>query len=397
MGTEMISSIFGCFGERTRSQTADGEISDDEGCSSSNLSPIGNLSYENSLGCNCSLHAVDFKNAPRGDKRVAAVVVSISDGSSYDAMFTTIAQEGEAGTCVSVFSTSSSSLKSILRALNGEAPLQSDSRKLKKMVKQLMADIDLVDNDCVVFNWECCDGCGDDGFPSDSKQDVMELIACVIERGSMVMCSDFSLKALIADWAPDMLGPNPFLNVGSFSNRFKLTFDPDTLAKCPSSQLQKVGELCSERGDAMVSAMGGTIAYTVDLSKTNHNAFTLQVLSVASEMGGFDVSTIPSEKRCKIKEVGGSAGHVLLRYPTGGTLLTSAGHWLELSQLDVSMEALQAVAMSQYDAAFSAELIEDLSVESDSMEVRSAKVQRWSKRMVTSSPACEKRVSSKYW
>merc|ERR1711998_800775 len=376
MGTEMISSIFGCFGERTRSQTADGEISDDEGCSSSNLSPIGNLSYENSLGCNCSLHAVDFKNAPRGDKRVAAVVVSISDGSSYDAMFTTIAQEGEAGTCVSVFSTNSSSLKSILRALNGEAPLQSDSRKLKKMVKQLTADIELVDNDCVVFNWECCDGCGDEGFPSDNKQDVM---------------------ALIADWAPDLLGPNPFLSVGSFSNRFKLTFDPDTLAKCPSSQLQKVGELCVDKGDAVVRAMGGTIAYTVDPSKTNHNAFTLQVLSVASEMGGFDVSTIPSEKRCKIKEVGGSAGHVLLRYPTGGTLLTSAGHWLELSQLDVSMEALQAVAMSQYDAAFSAELMEDLSVESDSMEVRSAKVQRWSKRMVTSSPACEKRVSSKYW
>merc|ERR1711998_70768 len=137
MGTEMISSIFGCFGERTRSQTADGEISDDEGCSSSNLSPIGNLSYENSLGCNCALHAVDFKNAPRGDKKVAAVVVSISDGSSYDAMLTTIPQEGEAGTCVAVHSTNSSCLRSILRALNGEAPLQSDGPKRLKAVKQL--------------------------------------------------------------------------------------------------------------------------------------------------------------------------------------------------------------------------------------------------------------------
>ena len=30
----------------------------------------------------------------------------------------------------------------------------------------------------------------------------------------MAMFSDFSLKALINEWNPDMLGPNPFRNIG---------------------------------------------------------------------------------------------------------------------------------------------------------------------------------------
>merc|ERR1719331_2516547 len=101
--------------------------------------------------------------------------------------------------------------------------------------------------------------------------------------------------------------------------------------------------------------------------------------------------------RCEIPQKQGSygaAGHCLLKYPSGGTLLTSAGHWLELSGLDVSIDNLRAVAMSSYGqgSAFTTELMQDLSIESDTPEMRSEKVQRWSKRMVTSSVACEKRV-----
>ena len=36
----------------------------------------------------------------------------------------------------------------------------------------------------------------------------------------------------------------------------------------------------------------------------------------------------------------GAAGHVLLTYPSGGMILTSMGHWIELMKIDTSAEKL---------------------------------------------------------
>lgn len=77
--------------------------------------------------------------------------------------------------------------------------------------------------------------------------------------------------------------------------------------------------------------MGGTIQYCVDSSKINHKHYNLQVLTV--------VSNIKPPKKQYISKVGqfeGSAGHVLLKYPTGGMILTSMGHWIELMKIDTS-------------------------------------------------------------
>lgn len=334
------------------------------------------------------------------------MVVSICDSESYDALFTTIPQEGEDGTRVAVYRATSNSLSTILRHFNGD-PLPTEEpgedQELAAMVRQVMADIALVDNDCVVFNWECCGGCSDEGFCKHHQhsalhtaQASLELMECLISRGSMVMCSDFSLKALIKDWRPDLLGPNPFLQLGTFHSSFRLNFDPVTLAQCPSSQLQKVGELCGQ-GHAVVTAMPDTIAFTVDPSKTQHNAYKVQVLTVVTEMSGYDLANgLPHDKRCQIDHHYGAAGHVLLTYPSGGHLLVSAGHWLELSNLDVSMESLRVLAAREYGAEYTSQLVEDLSDERDSVEQRNTKMQYWGKRMLTSSAPCSKRVSTKY-
>ena len=71
--------------------------------------------------------------------------------------------------------------------------------------------------DCVVINFDCCSAYGDHGFCQGEGQGFgrrphhthhtgaapdasLELIAGALERGHLVMCSDFSLKALIAKW-----------------------------------------------------------------------------------------------------------------------------------------------------------------------------------------------------
>ena len=44
----------------------------------------------------------------------------------------------------------------------------------------------------------------------------------MIDKGHMIMFSDFSLKALIAEWDPKILGPNPFVSITEFGGQFRL-------------------------------------------------------------------------------------------------------------------------------------------------------------------------------
>jgi hypothetical protein len=44
----------------------------------------------------------------------------------------------------------------------------------------------------------------------------MSMVQLALNRKHMVMFSDFALKALIGDWSEQHLGPNPFLNIGTY-------------------------------------------------------------------------------------------------------------------------------------------------------------------------------------
>ena len=57
------------------------------------------------------------------------------------------------------------------------------------------------------------------------------------------MFSDFSLKALVEQWKPKILGPLPFKKVNEYTGNVVLKFDPETLKNSPSAQLQLVGTL----------------------------------------------------------------------------------------------------------------------------------------------------------
>jgi len=76
---------------------------------------------------------------------------------------------------------------------------------------RLMNSIKELDPDCVVFNWECSSGYGSKSFPEQEKN-VAIFLKLIIDKGFMAMFSDFSLKALVANWKDKWgLGPNPFV------------------------------------------------------------------------------------------------------------------------------------------------------------------------------------------
>lgn len=156
------------------------------------------------------------------------------------------------------------------------------------------------------------------------------------------MFSDFSLKALINQWDSSHLGPNPFVETSSFSGNFKLRFSPGILKEAPSAQLQIVGDMADE-GVCNVQAAGGTIVYCVNSERPEKSPYKLEVLTV--------VPDIHPPKPSLVAETGGhsgSAGHVVLTYPSGGRILTSMGHWVELMKVDTSAQKLFDVAEQEF-------------------------------------------------
>jgi hypothetical protein len=213
---------------------------------------------------------------------------------------------------------------------------------------------------------------------------VVGVVKQLIDLGHMVMFSDFSLKALIKEWKEDVLGPNPFVKTGEFQHNFKLRFDPAALSACPSAQLQKLAELASA-GEASLHAMSGTIAFSVNWSKADCRAYNCQVLTVMTELDG-DQARPDTGKVCEVGEHAGFAGHVLLSYPSGGQLLASAGHWVELSRLDVTEENLLQAAAS-YSVDFQNELQASLA-SCRNAEQRATTMSAYSCQIVQQSAPC---------
>eukprot|EP01116_Phalansterium_solitarium_P023658 TRINITY_DN8400_c0_g1_i1.p1 TRINITY_DN8400_c0_g1~~TRINITY_DN8400_c0_g1_i1.p1 ORF type:complete len:413 (+),score=96.47 TRINITY_DN8400_c0_g1_i1:142-1239(+) len=314
--------------------------------------------------------------ASEGNLPVVAVIATIKQAGSFDKLFSDVPQKAPDGR-VSVYCFSYDCLRAIRTRLAGQDRTPAAGGSVESVVDEFVRDVASVQPESVVFNFECCSGCSNDRFPSGFKDDVMELTQFALARKHMLMFSDFSLKALIAEWSEPHLGRNPFVQLGAFAGSFELRFSPAGLAQCPSSQLRTVGELC-EKGVAAVKAMSNTIVYSVDAARADNSDYTLQVLTVATRLGVFVLDDY-KPKLVTVDGHQGAAGHVLLRYPSGGLLLTSCGHWLELTQLDTNMESVIRFASSygaEYQQRVSTEIL------SAGPADRGRVTQQWAAQMV---------------
>eukprot|EP01087_Luapelamoeba_hula_P006544 TRINITY_DN1661_c0_g1_i1.p1 TRINITY_DN1661_c0_g1~~TRINITY_DN1661_c0_g1_i1.p1 ORF type:complete len:435 (+),score=102.41 TRINITY_DN1661_c0_g1_i1:196-1500(+) len=292
------------------------------------------------------------------DKMVSSVIATVYAGSSYDDLFRKVQQEPPEGFAVSLFQFSYDDLDTIAKCLRGES---IDGTNSAEVVREFCEDVGRAEPQSVVLNFECCSHASDSGF-SGATAAVMQLTKLFLDRQHMVMFGDFTVKALIKDWDTSVLGPNPFVKIGEFGSTFDLRFDPQTLSNCPSSQLATVGSLCA-KGEANVHAMGGTVLFSVNRAATDHNAYELQILTIAVKVDGHELpsnaelNTLPGNKDIK-----GAVGHALLRYPSSkaeglpGLMLLSMGHWIELARLDVNLEGVLKHAEQVYGAAYASDL-----------------------------------------
>ncbi|CAE7839614.1 unnamed protein product, partial [Symbiodinium microadriaticum] len=173
----------------------------------------------------------------------------------------------------------------------------------------------------------------------------MSLLSYLLSHSHVAMFGDFSLKALIKDWNEPVLGKCPLVNLGETSNSLRLEFSASALLECPNAQLQNVGNMC-ESGVATVHTMACTIVFGVDQSvlPLTEGIYNLEILTVVTNSNKSISSVHPISGNAVIV---GTAGHVVLRYASGGTVLVSAGHWIELSNLSGVDED---VVLRNYDA-----------------------------------------------
>merc|ERR1712187_613263 len=90
---------------------------------------------------------------------------------------------------------------------------------------------------------------------------------------------------------------------------------------------------------------------------------------------------------CEVGGHRGAAGHVILRYPSGGSLLVSAGHWVELSHIGVTEDRLLEVAAASYGQAYSEQVRNQFASCTTQVE-RTNLVQSVASQYVMQSPAC---------
>merc|ERR1712070_782154 len=147
------------------------------------------------------------------DDKLVGVVVTIFEGSSYDEMFREIKPTTVLGERISTYAMGCRDVKLLHDYLSAAAPMPEGESAWRSLVE----DVQQVPADSVVFNWECCSGCGDHQFPcalpchgagrrrsrAEAASSTMPFMALVLRRGHTVMCSDFSLKSLIFEWSEE--------------------------------------------------------------------------------------------------------------------------------------------------------------------------------------------------
>jgi hypothetical protein len=378
-------------------------------------------------------------------KPACAVIVTIYSSSSHDELFRTIVQQSpDPESSIALFEMNYATIPAFLEFLRFKGDLSRQredgdeeaeiSGGSWEAIKQVQAAIEQVAPNSVLFNFECCGHCGDHGFGGcDASEEsgageggkiVIPFIKALLDAAYMVMVGDFSLKALIHDWDSTLLGPNPFDRVGTCNSGMTIAFDAQQLLACPSGQLQNVGKLNDGVSTAELHCMGGTITCTLKAERDyvpDNEFYTVEVLTIATAIDSGKVSpasptpaetpapgwlsffincggasSVLDEPDCvnghrllRIGEHKGYLGHCMLKYQSGGLLLASAGHWIELSKLDPSSEERVLTAIrEQYGEDYRSQLSQELEGYGSDREKRQEAMRRTAKQLIQSSAPC---------
>ena len=106
-----------------------------------------------------------------------------------------------------------------------------------------------------------------------------------------------------------------------------------------------VGELC-DKGKAILHVLDSTVVFNYDEKLVDKEIYSLSILTIVTDYSSVNKNnTLPL---IPISDQKGTIGHAILKYKSGGVMILSAGHWIELNKLDVNLEVLEKVAEKNY-------------------------------------------------
>merc|ERR1712194_723121 len=110
-------------------------------------------------------------------------------------------------------------------------------------------------------------------------------------------------------------------------------------------------------------------------------------------------SNFPQAMMCSVGEganaKSGMAGHVTLTYASGGQLVTSMGHWIELTWINTSLEGVLRVAQRNFGQGEWDLLQADMGMQSNDYE-REECMQKWAKKHISVSVPSRMKARTKY-
>merc|ERR1712194_84779 len=110
-------------------------------------------------------------------------------------------------------------------------------------------------------------------------------------------------------------------------------------------------------------------------------------------------SNFPQAMMCSVGEGAnaktGMAGHVTLTYASGGQLVTSMGHWIELARINTSEEELLHMAAKNFGQSEWEEMRADLGTQDTEMD-RDVCRQKWAKSSIAKSVPSRMKCRTKY-
>lgn len=327
-------------------------------------------------------------------KPPCAVIVTIRSNGSYDRIFHDVIQQSPSKNhSIAIFEMDYETISTFFSYLvtNGEIPNENN----RLAIRDVMYSISQVEPESVLFNFECCAFCARKEFRG-MRDKLMQFLRALLNRGFMTMFSDFSLKGLISQWDSALLGPNPFHHIGKCEDHIQLAFDCKDLRNCASAQLRNLGSLFDGIGKATIKCMGNNIIYTLrEAREYEHALYAVEVLSIVTDFGKFWTLDPKQHKMRKLylHEQVGYAGHVMLTYRSGGKILASAGHWMDLHRVDVPPQKVVDAVEIMYGSDYASDIKTELELAPTEDTVCEI-VQRSVRQIVLSSAPCSYSVRS---
>lgn len=224
-------------------------------------------------------------------------------------------------------------------------------------------DLNKVASKNVMIYFECCSYLSMNEYHFPNK--CIEIIEYfVLEKKYLILCADFSLKALINDWNVDIFGKNPMIKYKEINEqKLEIEFEKKKFADSGLKQLKIMSDLVddnNDKGKIILHVLDCTVSFKLDNLKDekynidilsivkkadNNNSNTLKRKKISTESDDDDINISKRNKICecaikKEKIFNNFIGQAVINFVDGGKIFVSNGHFSELCNINCTDKSL---------------------------------------------------------